>query len=346
MSTKSKAKAVESRRNKSTSKGRAAQPANGLAGWREHRRLLRESRLLLRECRRILRKHRARIRGAVAEEINQACEALALARKQRDRCELRAAAEVVDELLGKHLAFARKSAFREYAESIGVAVFVALLLRAFVVEAFKIPSGSMIPTLKIGDHIFVNKFLYGIRLPMTNIKFFDRSPQRGDVVVFVYPVNEDKDFIKRIVAIGGDTVAVRDNVVYVNGEPIKRRRLGGNCKYLDGDEDTEDWQILPCQAYEEQLGEHRYRVIQRDDAVPIDFPADEQARRIPKGHVFVMGDNRDNSHDSRIWGTVPHSHIKGKAMITWWSRGEPEGIRWRRFFHLVHSQSFSESVVP
>ncbi|MCC6749397.1 MAG: signal peptidase I [Deltaproteobacteria bacterium] len=261
------------------------------------------------------------------------------ARREGHYGKLRAGLDRLDELLDKHLAFGRKSALREYAESIGVAVLVALLLRAFVVEAFKIPSGSMIPTLKVGDHIFVNKFTYGIRIPWTNLRFFTRKPHRGDVIVFIFPQDESKDFIKRIVAVGGDTIAVRNNHVYVNEKPIQRVGVKAPCSYPDSEEGSDHYEVRQCAAFDEEQDAQRYRVIQDTGG----FPSEMKPTKVPEDHVFVMGDNRDNSHDSRVWGFVPGSHIKGKALIIWWSSGQPNGVRWRRFFDLVHATPLRDS---
>ncbi len=313
---------------------RSSPSGNFYTRWRKRRRAVREAKHLLKETRRILRKYSYRIKEEIAAEVSGAADALREALREKHFGNLRDRLEQLDELVDKHLAFGRKSAIREYAESIGVAVLVALLLRAFVVEAFKIPSGSMIPTLKIGDHIFVNKFIYGLRIPFTNIKFAEiRKPKRGEVIVFVYPQDESKDFIKRIVAIEGDTVAVERNAVLVNGKPVKRVTLEGPCMYPDAEEGSERWEPRPCIASMEEQDGTRYRVIQDVNS----FSMDRKPVKVPAGHVFVMGDNRDNSHDSRFWGTVPDTHIKGKAMIIWWSSGDPDGIRWRRFFDLVHT---------
>jgi len=196
---------------------------------------------------------------------------------------------------------------------------VPTLLRLFVVEAFRIPAGSMIPTLLVGDHIFVSKTGY--------------TPRRGDVVVFVYPQDETKDFIKRIVALGGDTIAVRENQISLNGKPIPRRQLAGACTYEDTDEETGEVGERPCVAYEERLDDNRYTVIQDLNG----FAHQTPPTRVPTGHVFVMGDNRDNSHDSRFWGTVPVANIKGKASVIWWSSG-PGGTRGDRFWKKIHGR--------
>jgi signal peptidase I len=251
----------------------------------------------------------------------------------RDYGQLPRTMNALDRKLDEELSFARKSTVREYSESIAVAVLIALLLRAFVVEAFKIPSGSMIPTLEVGDHIFVNKFIYGIRIPWTNIKFATdyRKPKRGEVIVFIYPSEPDKDFIKRIVAIEGDTVEVRENVVYVNGHAVAREHRDGDCHYEDYEEPTGRWEERRCDAWREWLDGHAYTTYFE----PSGNVHSWRAVHVPKDSVYVMGDNRDNSHDSRYWGFVPFGNIKGKAMVIWFSRGEPEGVRFGRMFHLV-----------
>jgi signal peptidase I len=232
----------------------------------------------------------------------------------------------------KHLSFARKSTFREYAESIGVAVFIALLLRAFVVEAFKIPSGSMIPTLQIGDHIFVNKFIYGIRIPLTyHFIRHNASPRRGEVIVFVFPQDESKDFIKRIVGVGGDVLEMRNGVLFVNGQEVEQ------CPVRE---------IVYSERHELTGREHEQRAqlyletMQQEDGQAIQYhvlynPTEESRReswgpeRVPPGQVYVMGDNRDNSHDSRRWGGVPLENIKGRAWVIWWSNGPGSDLRLR-----------------
>lgn len=315
----------------------------GFAAWRRDRRTLKDAKALLKESRRILKRHRSRLKQPVAEELDQTAEELQRAWRDKDAAAARPLLEKHDRLLEKHLHFARKSAFREYAESIGIAVLIALLLRAFVVEAFKIPSGSMIPTLKVGDHIFVTKFLYGMRVPFTRVKFFARSPDRGDVIVFIFPKDPSKDFIKRIVAVAGDEIEVRRNVVYINGKRLPQRKLKVPCRYRDQDGDTgERGEIRSCVAFEEQNGDRHYRVIHDVPSLSLDYPK----TKVPPGHVFVMGDNRDNSHDSRAWGAVPYENIKGKAMIIWWSSGPPEGVRWARFFDLVHAFGPKQQRAP
>ncbi len=182
----------------------------------------------------------------------------------------------------------KKHIVREYAESIIIAVLLAMVIRTFVVQAFKIPSGSMEDTLAIGDHILVNKFIYGTKVPFTDKRFLTiRDPKRGDVVVFEYPEDPSKDFIKRVVGLPGDVVEGRDKKVYVNGKP-----------YENPHEVHKEKEIIPKAQNP------------RDSFGPVTVPA---------GSYFMMGDNRDRSYDSRFWGFVKNDKLKGLAFIKYWS---------------------------
>ena len=309
-------------------------------GWQKRRRALKEARLLLREARRALRKYGHRVSDKQAKIVREAAIRLEGVQKGEGE-DLRQSLNALDKALDDYMPFARKSTIREYAESIAVAVLIALFLRAFVVEAFKIPSGSMIPTLEVGDHIFVNKFIYGVRIPWTNIKFGQsyRKPRRGEVIVFIYPKDPDKDFIKRIVAIEGDTVEVRDDVLYVNGKAVERQKIPGDCEYWDiEEEETQSWGRKLCDRYRETIDGHSFVAFYDRNSQPKSF----SQTTVPAHNVFVMGDNRDHSADSRMWGFVPLELIKGKAMVIWWSQGEPRDgpgtwntVRYGRMFHLV-----------
>ncbi len=315
------------------------------SAWRMHRHWRRakdEGKHLVKESRRILKRRSYRIPQTVAAEIEAAVAEVESAGKGDDFERLREAIAALDEGMDKHLAFARKSTAREYAESIGVALAVALLLRAFVVEAFQIPSGSMIPTLEIGDHIFVSKFAYGIGIPFTNKKLVEFSePKRGDIIVFRYPPDPSTDFIKRVVGLPGDSVELRRNQVFINGRPMARERAPGVCRYNEGrgPEEARD-----CELWVENLDGKTHKVYQDPNQPAQDWGP----RLVPARSVFVMGDNRDNSRDSRVWGFVPYDNVKGRALIVWWSRDpayggwSPEGvgewfksIRLGRFFSVV-----------
>jgi signal peptidase I len=190
-------------------------------------------------------------------------------------------------------------------EAVLIAVLLALFIRTFVVQAFKIPSGSMKDTLLIGDHILVNKFAYGIDIPFLHIPLIKgETPQRGDIIVFKYPGNPDKDYIKRVVAVAGDVVSVRDKQLYVNQQPMR-----------------EDYIIHTDTAFQPV----------RDDFGPV---------QVPEHKLFMMGDNRDNSSDSRFWGFLDLEAVRGKAFLIYWSwNGEsqslPGRIRWSRIGNVV-----------
>ncbi len=206
-----------------------------------------------------------------------------------------------------------KSAFREYIEAIVLAVLLTVVIRGLVVQAFRIPSGSMEDTLLVGDFLFVNKMVYGSEIDIGSGDFrlvhyrfpAIRRPERGDVIVFRFPLDPSKDFIKRCVAVEGERVEVRDKVLYVDGERQDEPYVIHT-----------DPRILPRE------------VNARDNFGPM---------VVPKGQVFMMGDNRDNSLDSRFWGPLPVDLVKGKAMILYWSwDADRHAPRLNRIFHLVH----------
>ena len=192
----------------------------------------------------------------------------------------------------------RKSVLREYAEAIVIAVVLALFIRTFVVQAFKIPSGSMKPTLLVGDHILVNKFIYGIKIPFTDKTIIKLGkPKRGDVVVFKYPLDTKKDYIKRVVGLPGDKVELENKQLFINGkitdDPHASYSIYGNLRNFG----------------------------------PV---------TVPVHHLFVMGDNRDESSDSRVWGFVPDAYLKGKAFLIYWSWDSRDfGVRWSRLGDIV-----------
>lgn len=198
-----------------------------------------------------------------------------------------------------------RSKVREYAEAIVIAVVLALLIRTYVVQAYKIPSGSMLETLQIGDHLLVNKFIYGVPVPFTEARVLAlRDVERGDVIVFKYPEDESKDFIKRVIGLPGDTVEVINKTVYVNGKP--------------------------------------YHVASEQHLDPLTYPAELQPRdnlgriTVPPESYFVMGDNRDHSLDSRFWGFVRKDQVLGKAVIIYWSWNRDESqVRFSRIGHLI-----------
>jgi signal peptidase I len=362
-------------------------------------RVRKEATLLVREARAALSLEPG-LRGkggdlaAVTDDVEKGL-------RDHDMKRVREHLPVLDALVDELVKRPPKSTIRGSVESIGGAILVALALRAFVIEAFKIPTGSMYPTLEVGDHLFVNKFIYGVRIPFTNTKLFElRGPQRGEVIVFIFPCDPDRDYIKRVIALAGDSVEVRCNIVHVNGVAVPSQMIGsGNvCEYIDHDEASDEWSKKQCSRYRETVNGVDYDTFHdverpaRDSRIAQgsppaggdahDFPTrslpfppscrqSEEAVKaanivqvkgkivetkndavakicepqlhyvVPPGHVFVMGDNRNNSNDSRYWGAVPIENIKGKALFIWlsyehWGPLDWSGIRWERIGNFVH----------
>lgn len=209
----------------------------------------------------------------------------------------------------------------EYARSFFPVLLVVLVLRSFIVEPFRIPSESMLPTLQIGDFIVVNKFTYGVRLPVTHTKVFDLgSPERGDVVVFRYPRHPSVNYIKRIIGLPGDTVAYYNRRVFINGEPLELERIG---EFVPPGDSPVTGTLL---EFREQVGprEHRILLDPRGRSPEGEFV-------VPEDQYFVLGDNRDHSNDSRVWGYVPDHNLVGRAEMIWmhwdWNGG---GSDWGR----------------
>jgi len=210
----------------------------------------------------------------------------------------------------------RKSTAREYFESICIAVILALFVRTFVVQAFKIPTGSMENNLLIGDHLLVNKFVHAPTMTRLEEMLLPIDPiRRGDIIVFKYPEDPERDFIKRVIGLPGETIELKNKKVYIDGQPL--------------DEPYVQYLLAPS----EEEGAFDFDV--RVQYGPVD---------VPEGHYFMMGDNRDNSQDSRYWGFLPRDYVKGKALFVYFSFGDDAGglpgmltgIRWSRILHQIH----------
>jgi signal peptidase I len=214
----------------------------------------------------------------------------------------------------------------EYARSFFPIIVIVLVLRSFLVEPFRIPSGSMIPTLMVGDFILVNKFVYGIRLPVINKKIIDMGePQRGDVVVFRFPKDPSVDYIKRVVGLPGDRIGYFNKTIYINGEPVPQEAVG---TYYQNDHQY----FQSAEIRVESLGEREHEILVEAGASLV-----EGEYIVPEGHYFMMGDNRDRSNDSRFWGVVPEENLVGKAFLIWmsWQWGQG-GVIWDRIGEVIH----------
>jgi signal peptidase I, bacterial type len=199
-----------------------------------------------------------------------------------------------------------KSKVYEYAEAIIIAILIAIVVRTFVVQAFKIPSRSMMPTLLVGDHILVNKFIYGVKVPFLRKTIIPiTNPQRGDIVVFIYPNDRSKDYIKRVIGVSGDKIEIKNKIIFINGK-----------QYSDAYGIYSDNVIYPGSMQP------------RDNFGPVTVPPES---------LFVMGDNRDESADSRFWGFVDLKDVEGKAFIIYWSWNHEEtNLRWQRLGNILH----------
>jgi signal peptidase I len=305
---------------------------------KELRREYERAAQLLDESTRILRKRQRQVQryvpAKVRDELTQALDDLrdAMDQERFDANQFDEVLERASLLVSRHLGRWRKGELREYAESILIAVGVALLLRAFVVEAFKIPSGSMLPTLQIQDHIFVNKFAYGPTVPFTSTRLFERlPPKRGDVMVFQYPEKPDDDFIKRVIALEGDTLLVEGGHPIINGWRVPNCRVG-NYEFRE----TEGAPPTSGDLFVEFLGDYSYLTLYEDG----NFERRQGPYHVRRGEVWVLGDNRNNSSDSRAWynergGGVPYALIKGRALFVWLSFGRDGGVTWDRLLHNV-----------
>ncbi len=281
-----------------------------------------EALVLVRQLRRFLR----RCEGQPDEEgtrdrVTRQLQSLDRAMEENDYKKIRDAVEKAKESRLPRGAIPSQSSAVELIKIFGTAIVLAILLRSFVVEPFKIPSASMIPTLQIGDHIFVSKFSYGINIPyFVKKRYFWKVPGRGDVIVFKPPHDPEKDFIKRVVGQPGDMLEIRDSVLYVNKIPIPRCEIGW-VEYEDRDQETSAWRERKGILFVEKMGSVYYLVMNSP------YASSWGPTVVDDGTLYVIGDNRDNSFDSRAWGGVPFDNIKGEGMIIWWSNGPGPSLR-------------------
>ncbi|MGV7220633.1 MAG: signal peptidase I [Nitrospinales bacterium] len=242
----------------------------------------------------------------------------------------------------------KKSVAREYTEAILIALALALFIRTFIVQAFKIPSGSMKDTLLIGDHLLVTKFKYGIHIPNEILFFgnqlfddytlFQKIPERKDIIVFKFPDNEKRDFIKRVIGLPGETLEIRRQKVYINGKVL-------DDSYTRHNEKPENFEYNIDYACPSSIPENTESFMRATNSLSMEYRTDRRNYprdnlcpiKVPEGHVFVMGDNRENSEDSRFWGFVDVRKIRGKALLIYWSWDHDKNwVRFGRFGDLIN----------
>ncbi len=307
--------------------------------WLNEYRIKRRARDLIKTADSILKKYSSNISlertESVREKLIQAQNAL----RNGSIKDLAVRVAELEKTVEENLSKFRKSRLRQNVESIAIAIILALLIRTFVVQPFKIPSGSMIPTLLIGDHLLVSKFIYGTKIPFTEKKIFPVGPiKRGDVVVFLYPnyerdpQKEGLDYIKRVVGLPGDSIDIRGRTLYINGEKIPLRYIG---EYIDERSGN------AFDKYEEELFGEKHEVIYKGGKNSTDRGRFLPVKSVPEGHLFVIGDNRDSSFDSRFWGFVPIQSIAGRAFMVHWSwnwngDGPLNKVRWERVCSIIY----------
>lgn len=296
------------------------------------------------------------------KELTDKFEALKQARKIRpkDKEQLRNAFCDVYSAMNNYLPKALNRPFLEFIEVLVSAFIIVFVLRAFIMDTYHIPTGSMIPTIMPGDRIFASKFIYGFSIPWMNVKFaYFHKPTRGDIVIFEPPLQRDlkfpgnagtsDNFVKRLIGLNGDSIQMIDQQIYINGQPIERKLVDENFTFKDSRGDY--WINYPAKLYAEKIGDRSYKTVnilpkQTDRAYfgvdstgKISFDKDEITGPyiVPEGYFFVIGDNRDGSNDSRYWGPISLDNIKGAPMIIWLSVIDGS-LEFGRFFNIFYQK--------
>ena len=285
--------------------------------WSRDAKIRNKAKQSLSQTKSLLSKNRSKISPDAAAVVEGKITALESALAGGNTEEIRRRTADLEGASHDYLSKFAKSKLRQNVEALVLAVGLALIIRTFLFQPFKIPSGSMIPTLLVGDHLLVNKFVYGTRIPFTGISVMPfEDIKRGDVIVFTYP-NPEKDpskndmyYIKRVVGVPGDSIDINGRQLILNGQPVPLEYEGDYVDERSGEELDE---------YVEDLSGHKHDAIFRQGKETTNKGNFIPVGEVPEGHVFVMGDNRDNSQDSRFWGFVPVENIAGKAILIHWS---------------------------
>jgi len=292
-----------------------------------------KARVLIKETEQVLNQNRSKLNPEAVSIVEQKIGNLENALSSKNYQEILRTTQELEAASEDYLSKYKKSRLRQNIEALAFAIILALIIRTFVFQPFKIPSGSMIPTLLVGDHLLVNKFVYGTKIPFTDIEIFPLEKiKHGDVIVFTYPNNENDPsknglyYIKRVIGLPGDDVDLDGRNLVINGEKIPLEYIG---TYSD-ERNSEQFD-----EYTEDLLGKEHTVIFRKGKEATNRGSYIPVTKVPEGYVFVMGDNRDNSQDSRFWGFVPIENIAGKAFLVHWSWdfGNPDitnKVRWNR----------------
>lgn len=302
-----------------------------------NRRKIKKSQKLLKLARSIINKNGVELEPAALASLKEKTFVLESSINEGNIDGIEAAHDSLEKSHKATLSKFQKSKLRQNVESVLLALLLALIIRTFIVQPFKIPSASMVPTLLVGDHLLVNKFIYGTKVPFTEVKILPlREIERGDVVVFRFTDRDfgkernirDVHYIKRVIGVSGDRIDIKGRNIYINDKKISQVFDSSHFYYEKGIEVKTD-------RYVTALGSHKFDVIYKSGLLntkrgKIDFPV-----TVPEGEVFVMGDNRDNSYDGRYWGFLPSAYVLGKAFVIHWSWEDNFSIRWDRIFSSI-----------
>jgi len=307
----------------------------------DKRKIHKKAKSTISRIRYIIKKNGDRIEANHKERINNKLSELESSLDQSEDETITRIVKESEDLESRYLSSFTKSKLRQNLESLAIAIILALFIREFIIQPFKIPSGSMIPNLMVGDHLLVNKFIYGTKIPFTSIQILPgiSDIRHGDVIVFIYPNGDNEPskkglhYIKRVIGLPGDKVDSKGRNIYINDKKID---LDFIRSYNNRNINT----ISYVDEYSEDINGNKHKVIYNNGRASTDKGVYLPLEKVPEGHYFVMGDNRDNSRDSRFWGFVPFENISGKALLTHWSWDFENDkiinkIRWNRIFKLI-----------